>query len=83
MAGELWIQLQCIRVSLGPKCRHHNCVQSKKMTKKPEGGQVAFVGEDHLVGDNLDPGMIKIEPPRDLAVGDNEDLPHPRGVFFN
>jgi len=56
----------------------------KRLRKgEPEGREVTFVWKNHLMGNNLDPGVVHVQPPGNLAVGDNEDLPHPRGVLFN
>ena len=43
-----------------------------------EGGKNGGVREDFLVSDDLDLGMVRVEPGGDLSVCDNEDTVDPR-----
>ena len=45
-------------------------------------GEVGEVGEDLLVCDQCDAWVVQVEPVRDLAVGDNEDLTYPGSVLL-
>ena len=47
-----------------------------------KSGKMGFIGINFFVGNKGQFGTVKLQPRRDLAVGYDKDMAHPRRVHF-